>query len=245
MSEKPLSPHPTLRQFYASDAERQQYINDLFDKGSKDYDWVNGILSFGSGYWYRGEVLRRAGLTAGMSVIDVATGTGPVAAAAQAIVGESGLVLGVDPSGGMLRVARAKVHASFVQAVGEALAVRSDAFDMLTMGYALRHVSDLRATFAEYRRVLKPGGQLAIMEISLPRSTVGRALLGAYMGAVAPVIARVGRNRDTARMMRYYWATTVTCVEPEVILEALRGVGFRDVRRELRYGMLADYRAAK
>jgi demethylmenaquinone methyltransferase / 2-methoxy-6-polyprenyl-1,4-benzoquinol methylase len=180
-----------------------------------------------------------------MRVADVATGTGPVAVAARTIVGNKGVVVGVDPSAGMLRVARQKAGGSFVQAVGEALALRGGTFDMLTMGYALRHVSDLRKAFTEYRRVLKPGGQLVIMEISMPRSVAGRALLGAYMGTIAPIIARVGRNRDTATMMKYYWRTTETCVEPAVIMEALRDVGFREVRRELHYGILAEYRAAK
>ena len=247
LDETKVAPHPTLRQFYGSDDERQRYINDLFDKGSIDYDWVNGILSLGSGYWYRGEVLRRAGLTAGMRVIDVATGTGPVAAAAHAIVGPSGRVIGIDPSGGMLRVAVQKAAgARFVQAVGEALPVRDETFDMLTMGYALRHVSDLRKAFAEYRRVLKPGGQVAIMEISLPSSRLGRALLRLYMGAIAPLIARLGtRRRDTERMMRYYWATTEQCVPPDVILAAMRDAGFRDVRRMVRYGIMAEYHAVR
>src|SRR5688572_18999350 len=104
----PIPPHPTLHAFYGSDRERQDYINDLFDRSSRDYDWVNNVLSLGSGYWYRGEVLRRAGLREGMRVVDVATGTGPVALVAKEIVGASGVVVGVDPSAGMLRVAHGK-----------------------------------------------------------------------------------------------------------------------------------------
>ena len=243
---KPIPPHPTLRSFYDSDAERQQYINELFDRGSVDYDLVNNVLSLGSGYRYRGEVLRRAGLREGMRVLDVATGTGPVAVAAKAIVGPSGVVIGVDPSAGMLQVARAKVDASFVQALGESLAFRSEYFDVLTMGYALRHVSDLGAAFRDYRRVLKPGGQVVIMEISVPRSRLGAGLLRRYMGSIAPFIARVTtRSRDTERMMRYYWKTTESCVPPETILDALREAGFRDVRRDLQYGILAEYIGTK
>ncbi|HUP49228.1 MAG TPA: class I SAM-dependent methyltransferase [Thermoanaerobaculia bacterium] len=243
---KPLPPHPTLHSFYGADQERQRYINELFDRGSADYDWVNNVMSLGSGYWYRGEVMRRLGLAEGMRVLDVATGTGPVAAAAKEIVGESGCVVAVDPSAGMLHVARQKVGAQFVQAVGEALAFRGEQFDALTMGYALRHVSDLRAAFSEYRRVLKPGGQLVIMEISVPRSRLGAGLLRRYMGSLAPMIARLGsRSRDTERMMKYYWKTTEACVPPEAILEALREAGFRDARRDVQYGVLAEYRAMK
>jgi len=245
-STDPIAPHPTLHSFYDDDADRQRYINDLFDKGSRDYDLVNGILSLGSGYWYRGEVLRRAGLGEGMRVLDVATGTGPVAAVAREIVTKSGFVVALDPSAGMLRVARQKADAQFVQSVGEALPLHGETFHMLTMGYALRHVADLRAAFQEYRRVLRAGGHLVIMEISMPRSWIGRAFLRAYMGTIAPVIAHLStRSRDTARMLRYYWKTTETCVAPEVILDALRAAGFDEVRRDVKWGILSEYRAVR
>ncbi|HUP45818.1 MAG TPA: class I SAM-dependent methyltransferase [Thermoanaerobaculia bacterium] len=243
---EPLAPHPTLPSYYDEDRERQRFVNDLFDRGSRHYDWVNRVMSLGSGYWYRGEVLRRAGLGPGMRVLDVATGTGAVAAVASEIVTASGMVVGVDPSGGMLRQARQNVKAHFVQAVGETLAIRGDTFDMLTMGYALRHVSDLRAAFREYRRVLKPGGRLVIMEISVPRSRMGAALLRTYMGRLVPLVSRFGtRSRDTEEMMRYYWDTTASCVAPAVILDALVDAGFADVRREVRYGFLSEYRASR
>ena len=241
-----LAPHPTLRTYYSADEQRQKFVDDLFDRGSRHYDWINGVMSLGSGYWYRGDVLRQAGLRAGMRVLDVATGTGPVAAAARDIVTPTGLVVGVDPSSGMLQQARRNVPVHFVQAVGERLALRDETFDMLTMGYALRHVSDLHAAFSEYHRVLKPGGELVIMEITMPRSKIGAALLHLYLGKVIPLVTRLGtRSRDTERMMRYYWDTTETCVPPEVILDALSTAGFREARRQVRYGFLSEYRAVK
>ena len=174
---KAIPPHPTLHSYYDTSADRQKFVNDLFDRTSHHYDWADRVLSLGSGDFYRGEVLRKAGLKAGMRVLDVATGTGAVAAVARRIVTKSGRVVGVDPSAGMLSVARRKVDAGFVQAIGEAIALKNDSFDLLTMGFALRHVADLRAAFHEYRRVLKPGGQIAIMELSVPRSRVGAGLL--------------------------------------------------------------------
>jgi demethylmenaquinone methyltransferase/2-methoxy-6-polyprenyl-1,4-benzoquinol methylase len=259
--QQPLAPHPTLRSFYADDEERQSFVNDLFDRTARSYDWINAVMSFGSGYWYRGEVLREAGLKEGMRVLDVATGTGPVAAAARKIVGPSGLVVGIDPSAGMLHVARAKTNvaraktnvapasaggACFIQATAEALPLGDERFDLLPMGYALRHVPDLRATFHEYHRVLKPGGRLVIMEISIPRSRFIRAMLRFYMGSVLPLVARFGtRNRDTETMMRYYWETTAASVSPEAIIEALSAAGFSNVWTTTRFGMLRDYHAAK
>ncbi|HET7711470.1 MAG TPA: class I SAM-dependent methyltransferase [Thermoanaerobaculia bacterium] len=242
----PIATHPTLRHYYADDQHRQQFVNDLFDSAAFHYDRVERFLSLGSGAWYRAEVLRRTGLREGMRVIDIASGTGLVARTASQIVGQSGLVVGIDPSRGMLSVAQQGVDARFVQAVGEAIAVRSGVFDFLTMGYALRHVSDLRAAFSEYHRVLKSGGQLVIMELTVPRSRMLASLLRLYMSRVIPAAVRWRTgSRDAERMMRYYWDTTASCVPPETILEALRAAGFRDVRRDVQFGMFSEYRGTR
>lgn len=239
-------PHPVLRDYYRADADRQQFVNGLFDSSAQHYDWVDEVLSFGSGRWYRGQVLRDAGLREGMRVCDVAVGTGRVAVSARQIVGDKGLVVGIDPSRGMLRMAQQKVDARFVQAVGEALALRSGEFDFLTMGYALRHVSDLGAAFREYHRVLEPGGRVVLLELTVPESRFGAGVLRTYMKNIAPMIVRVGtRSRDAERMMRYYWETTKSCVPPETIMEALRSVGFTEVKRAVRYGALTEYLATK
>lgn len=246
LERQPVAIHPTLRTYYSTDADRQSFVSGLFDRASIHYDWIDRALSLGSGPWYRAEVLRRAGVRKGMSVLDVATGTGPLAATARAMVGNTGLVVGVDPSRGMLNVAREKVDARFVQALGEALAIRSDAFDLLTMGYALRHVGDLQAAFHEYHRVLKSGGQVVIMELSIPRSRLGAFVLRGYMSRIIPFVVRFGtRSRDAERLMRYYWDTTESCAPPETILEVLRAAGFRDVRRNVQFGLFTEYLASK
>lgn len=243
---EPIASHPTLREFYRSDGDRQRFVNELFDRSSPHYDSAEALLSFGSGAWYRREVLLRAGLEKGMRLLDVATGTGRVASAARRIIGAEGLIVGVDPSRGMLGVARTKVDAHFVQAVGEALAVRSETFDLLVMGYALRHVGDLAAAFREYRRVLRRGGKLVIMEVSVPRSRFLATILRRYMGNITPRLVRFATgSRDTEELMRYYWETTEKCVAPETILAALRASGFVDVRRDLRYGVLSEYHATR
>jgi demethylmenaquinone methyltransferase/2-methoxy-6-polyprenyl-1,4-benzoquinol methylase len=146
----------------------------------------------------------------------------------------------------MLNVAKEKVDARFVEALGEALAIRGESFDLLTMGYALRHVSDLRAAFREYHRVLKPGGRVVIMEIAVPQSAFRKRLLGWYMGRVIPLVVRLGtRSRDAEQMMRYYWDTTANCVPPATIMQALRDAGFRDVRRDVQWGMLCEYHGVR
>ena len=105
----PIAPHPPLRRFYHH-SERERFVSELFDGSAPWYDWAIAFLSFGSGNWYRRQVLARAGLRKGHRVLDVATGTGVVARAAASITGDSSSVIGLDPSIGMLVAGREKAR---------------------------------------------------------------------------------------------------------------------------------------
>ncbi len=102
---QPGAPHPTLTAYYAGPDERSAFVRRLFDATASDYDSINQVFSFGTGRHYRAQVLRRMGLTPGARVLDVATGTGMVAAAARELVGPSDSVTALDLSAGMLRAA--------------------------------------------------------------------------------------------------------------------------------------------
>src|SRR5436305_2081618 len=242
----PLRPHPPLTRYYADEAEHRRRMGAWFDAAAPDYNWINQALSFGSGNHYRKDALRRAGLAAGMSLLDTGCGTGIVAVQGQEIVGPSGLVVGLDPSTGMLREAGRRGVRRRVRAMAEALPFPGERFDLLSMGYALRHVADLRTTFQEYRRVLRPGGKVLLLEITPPRSRFATAFLKLYLGRVMPLLARFGRGgRSSQTMMEYYWDTIANCVPPEVILGALREAGFSGVKREVQMGMLSEYTAVR
>jgi len=204
------------------------------------------MLDLGSGPWYRRWALRRAGLRPGMRLLDVATGTGLVARGAVRTLGEPGRVVGVDPSRGMLREARKALASPLVQGRAEALPFRDDLFDMLSMGFALRHVPDLEAAFREYRRVLKPGGRVVLLEVSRPRSPVSRWLIRVHLQHILPLMARIStRSQPAQLLMKYYWDTIDRCVPPETILEVLRRGGFVDVNRGTLFGFLSEYSASK
>jgi demethylmenaquinone methyltransferase/2-methoxy-6-polyprenyl-1,4-benzoquinol methylase len=242
----PLRPHPLLPGYYGSEGERRRRVVAWFDESAPDYDWVNQAISFGSGVRYRREALERAGLAAGMSALDVACGTGVLAAHAQEITGREGLAIGLDPSAGMLRQAGARGVRRRVIGVAEALPLPDERFDFLSMGYALRHVADLRTTFREYRRVLKPGGRVLILEITPPASRLRFHFLKLYLGRVVPLLARLGRGGRTSQtLMRYYWETIERCVPPAVILSALAEAGFRNVERRVQMGILSEYSAIR
>jgi demethylmenaquinone methyltransferase/2-methoxy-6-polyprenyl-1,4-benzoquinol methylase len=241
-----LPPHPPLRRFYDSERQRRERVGAWFDEAAVDYDWINRAMSMGSGDRYRRQALERAGVAAGMRLLDVGAGTGAVAAAAQALVGARGKAVALDPSLGMLERATARGVGRRVRAIAESLPFGSGRFDRLTMGFALRHVADLRATFAEYRRVLAPGGMLLILEITSPSSPTAHRLLGFYLGRVVPLLARLGRGgRKSRELMEYYWETIDRCVAPAVILQALADVGFARTEREVTMGVFSEYRASR
>lgn len=239
-------PHPTLPGYYGHAGQRRGFVRDLFNLTAPDYERVERLLAFGSGPWYRRRALTRAGLVSGMQVLDVAMGTGLVAREAAQLAGGPGQVIGLDPSIGMLTEARRALALQAILGRAEQLPVRADAFDFLSMGYALRHVSDLDSTFCEYFRVLKPGGRVCLLEITRPRGRLALLLLRLYMKGVVPVVTRmVTRHQETARLMEYYWDTIAACVPPETILAAFARAGFADVQCHTELGIFSAYTGVK
>jgi demethylmenaquinone methyltransferase/2-methoxy-6-polyprenyl-1,4-benzoquinol methylase len=244
---KPVPPHPLLGRYYESDSQRQSFVNGLFDQTACHYRNVEHAMSFGLGKWYRRRALREAGLSKGMRVLDVACGPGLMAQRAAEITGPSGYIVGLDPSLGMLREARKGSPQNLVQGVAETLPFRSASFDFLCMGYALRHVSDLRVAFREYLRVLKPGGIVLALEISQPRSSALLYLQRLYLKSIlGTTFALATGNRQLHTLIAYFWDTTEQCVPPATIVEAFKDVGFAHSSvKELFAGLLRDYRAVK
>ena len=241
---EPLAPHPPLVDYYEEPSRREEYVRDIFDETAPWYDWATRFLSFGSGDWYRREAVKRIGLAPGMRLLDLASGTGVVARAAAEVTREPRAILGMDASYGML--ASGRTQSPKVQSVAESLAVRSESFDRITIGFAMRHFADLSVVFAECHRVLRPGGKLLILEITAPESRLARAFLGVYMGKFAPaVIGAYTRNAKTKELFRYYWETTRDCVRPQVILDAIRAAGFEDPQRHVELGIFSEYSGVK
>jgi demethylmenaquinone methyltransferase/2-methoxy-6-polyprenyl-1,4-benzoquinol methylase len=241
-----MEPHPTLTARYPSYAAKPEFVDRLFNKGAPHYDAIVDWGFLRSGAFYRRWVQRHHGLQRGHHVLDVACGTGLVAVQAEKILGTAANITCLDPSAGMLAVARTKLAAHFVQGRAEALPFADDSFDFLTMGYALRHVSDLETTFHEYRRVLKPGGKLLILEVTKPSNRLGAVLFRVYFGGIYPFLTQLfTRSRDAREMMRYYWETMDACVPPDAVLDALRSAGLVTVKWNTALGLFSEYTASK
>jgi demethylmenaquinone methyltransferase/2-methoxy-6-polyprenyl-1,4-benzoquinol methylase len=239
-------PHPVLEEWYPVQTDRQNFVDELFDGAARYYNHIGRMLDLGSGPMYRRQALQRAGLKRGMRLLDVATGTGLVARGGAEVVGDPRRVVGVDPNNGMLREARQALASPLVRGRAEILPFRADTFDMLSMGFALRHVEDLEIAFREYRRVLKPGGRVLLLEVSRPKSRIMRWVIRTHFQRILPLMTRISTGSVPAvLLMKYYWDTIDQCVSPETILDVLRRNGFVDVKRRVYCDFLSEYVATK
>jgi len=241
------APHATLADYYEGEHGRRAYVRQAFNESAGDYDRIERMMAFGTGPWYRRRALVRSGLAAGMEVLDVAIGTGLVAREAVGIVGDAGKVVGVDPSIGMLRSSASRpLDIRAVQGMAENLPFASDRFRFLSMGFALRHMSDLAIVFAEFHRVLEPGGTVCVLEITRPKGPIARGVLKTYMRGIIPFLARfAGSHRNTAHLFKYFWDTIEGCVPPESVMAALRHAGFEEVKRVVEVGIFSEYTGRK
>ena len=245
--DRPVPPHPVMREFYRGEQERRSVLISAFDASARHYDRINASASLGSDTRYRANTLARTRLAAGMRVLDIGCGTGMMAKCAKAVVGPHGFVVGVDPSAAMLAraIENGRVDGGII-GIAERLPVRSDEFDLVTMTFALRHVADLVGAFREMGRALKPGGELLILEITKPSNRLTYHLLRTHLKFVVPTLARLVPGGRSARWLyKYCWESHEQCVPPETILSALRQVGFENVRRSVTLGVFSEYRAEK
>ena len=222
------------------------FVRRLFDDTAPYYDTVNRIFSLGSGSWYRRRCLLRAGLQPGQTVLDVAIGTGLIAEAATRIVGAAGSVVGLDLSHAMLVQARRKLDIPLVQGTAESLPFADDSVDFVVMGYAIRHIADLQLCFEEFRRVLKPGGTLLLLEVSSPTRAIFKSTLAQYLGRAVPRLSQWATRQPKVRsLMNYHWETMKDCVSPGVILETMERSGFPQPACEGYFDLFRAYAGRK
>lgn len=240
------APHPLITEYYTSEKERTSFVREMFDATADDYDRIEHLLALGSGQWYRGQALRRAGLQPEMRVLDVGFGTGLVATKAIEIIGSSKLLTGLDSSSGMMLASPLLKQVHLIKGRAEQIPLSDNSYDFLSMGYALRHMSDLEQVFREFLRILKPGGKLCILEITKPGTSFGITMLKAYMRTIIPLLAkRISINGNTSKLWRYYWDSIEACVSPEKIIQMLERVGFSSVKRHRELQIFTEYQASK
>ena len=202
-----------------------QAVRSMFDTIAPRYDLVNRVMTFRMDVGWRRRTVRDLRLPAGSLVADLACGTGDFCRELQT----QGLrPVGFDLSFGMLAAAR--TDAPLAEADILRLPLPDGCLDGVTCGFALRNLVELGGFFVELARVVRPGGRLALLDVSIPPNPVLRWGHSIYFGRVVPM---VGGLLSDPTAYRYLPKSVAYLPEPEVMLAQLRDAGFDDVRRDL------------
>ena len=222
----------------AARSARKAHALELFAGIPREYDRAGAVLGLGQDARWRRTLVAVVAAGPGDRVLDVATGTGLVAAE---LVAHHGCeVVGVDQSDAMLALAEQRRRAderfagrfSTVRAEAERLPFADGEFDALTFTYLLRYVDDPAATLAELARVVKPGGTIAMLEFGLPDRGPLRAGWRVYTRAALPLLGRLFSREwaDVGRFLGPSIADFYARFPLERLTLVWEDAGIRDVR---------------
>ncbi len=155
--------------------EKAGKVAEVFHSVAEKYDLMNDLMSFGIHRLWKRYTIEMSGAKKGQRILDIAGGTGDLAAKFSEIVGDSGEVILADINASMLEVGRRRLidlglfnNLKFVQANAECLPFPDNHFDLITIAFGLRNVTDKDKALRSMNRILKPGGRLLVLEFSKP-----------------------------------------------------------------------------
>jgi len=176
-------------------------VADVFHSVAARYDLMNDLMSAGIHRVWKRFTIELSGVRSGHAVLDIAGGTGDLAARFADIVGPGGRVVLADINDSMLKVGRDKLldhgrmdNLEFVQADAQSLPFPDASFDCVTIAFGLRNVTDKDAALRSMLRVLKPGGRLLVLEFSKPANPLLSKAYDAYSFRVLPLMGRLVAN---------------------------------------------------
>ncbi|MFT4772801.1 MAG: demethylmenaquinone methyltransferase/2-methoxy-6-polyprenyl-1,4-benzoquinol methylase [Candidatus Azotimanducaceae bacterium] len=195
-------------------------VRDMFDAIAPKYDRLNRIISFRLDVRWRKRAVRDLALPAGSTVLDLASGTGDLCID----LSKAGMTpVSMDLSFGMLSADRSgspRVQTDILR-----LPVPDASVDGVMCGFALRNLLDLPTFFNELGRVVKPGGRIALLDVSVPRNRVVRWGNGIYFGKIVP---KIGAALSDGPAYAYLPKSVAYLPEPATMISALRDAGFAD-----------------
>jgi demethylmenaquinone methyltransferase/2-methoxy-6-polyprenyl-1,4-benzoquinol methylase len=208
-------------------------IATMFDRIATRYDFLNRVLSFGTDIGWRRRTIARADIRPGALVLDVGAGTGDLSFA---VAARGAHVVALDLSPGMLAVLERRAtgpQRSLIRPLvgsAESLPLPDASVDRIVTGFTVRNIGDLGRAFAEFRRVLRPGGRAVVLELSHPPSRAFARLYSFYFDRIAPAVAALlGGDRAA---YRYLPRSLRPFPDAERLAGMLRAAGFREVRFE-------------
>lgn len=228
-------------------AEKAKFVRGVFDSVAPKYDLMNDLMSGGLHRAWKRFALSQTRLRPGQRALDVAGGTGDLTRGMAAQVGETGCVVLSDINAAMLGHGRDRCidagHVrgiEYVQANAECLPFADASFDCVTIGFGLRNVTDKQKALASMRRVLKPGGQLLVLEFSKPVDAL-RPVYDAYSFRILPLIGKFVAGDEAS--YRYLAESIRKHPDQETLLGMMRAAGLEDCRHhDLSGGIVALHR---
>ncbi len=195
--------HDKIKPF-SDEGSKKEQVSEMFDKIAPKYDFMNRFLSVGIDVGWRKKAIRKFRNDRPQILLDVATGTGDMAIMAARILNPEKIV-GIDISEKMLEFGRKKIEKENLGTKielrggdGETINFPDHTFDGVMVAFGVRNFEHLEKGLQEILRVLKPGGQLVVLEFSKPVIPGVRSLYNLYMGVVAPQIARLFKQNKKA-----------------------------------------------
>ncbi|MGP9544714.1 bifunctional demethylmenaquinone methyltransferase/2-methoxy-6-polyprenyl-1,4-benzoquinol methylase UbiE [Psychrobacter sp. AOP7-B1-25] len=232
-------------------AEKQARVADVFTSVAKKYDIMNDLMSFGIHRLWKRYAISLSGVRAGQHVLDIAGGTGDLAKVFSREVGRNGHVVLSDINAAMLEVGRERLinagcnNVDFVLANAETLAPFDDeSFDLITISFGLRNVTDKDAALKSMYRVLKPGGRLLILEFSKPVFEPLSKAYDLYSFTALPVMGKLIANDSESYQ---YLAESIRMhPDQQTLKQMMQQAGFENCDyHNLTAGIVAVHRGFK
>ncbi len=210
-------------------------VRNMFGEIAGRYDFLNHTLSLGVDVYWRWRTVRKVPPTGDAPVLDLCTGTGDLALAYSRASAGRVAIVGADFCRPMLVIGRGKIdhdsanRVTFVEADAQRLPFADDTFQIVSVAFGLRNVTDTDRGLREMVRVCRPGGHVAVLEFSMPRWQPFRAVYGWYFRNVLPRIGQaVSRNGHAA--YNYLPQSVGEFPSGEALAERIRAAGASDVR---------------
>lgn len=232
-------------------AEKAKRVRAVFDSVADKYDVMNDLMSGGAHRLWKRFTLSQTGLRPGQRALDVAGGTGDLSIGMAKQVGADGLVIHTDINAAMLSNGRDRLldkgmvgNVRWSLANAECLPFADNSFDCITIGFGLRNVTDKAKALQSMFRVLKPGGQLLILEFSHPTAPGLKPVYDWYSFNVLPKLGKAVAN--DADSYRYLAESIRKFPDQETLLEMMRAAGFAQTSyHNLSGGIVALHRGYK
>lgn len=229
--------------------EKQRLVGDVFKSVAQRYDVMNDLMSLGTHRIFKRITIEMSAVRQGDTVLDLAGGTGDLAALFAPVVGPTGRVVLADSNGAMMKVGREKLlnqgHAQvqFCQASAEGLPFASSSFDCATIGFGLRNFTDKDMALSELLRVLRPGAALLILEFSKPTNPLLEAAYTSFQ-AIWPGMGKLVAG--DAESYRYLVESIRVHPNQQALKLMIEDAGFIDVEyHNLLGGTVAIHRGVK